>query len=403
MTRPRRLSPTVCAFHLGFGLVTPTTGTDPSVPLPTQGESQALSSPAIARAPASTSIPIPTSTPELGQGWEEILFENKLTGQWHIGFGLNAAWSVGPISLMQQDAARLVLRCDADSDLVGYIEWPETSFLFGDPVRDNKLAVEYIVDGINHLGWWSVAQDKAAIIAPEDMQVFLDRVIPSNILGIQFLDTDWFDNEAQARFETAGIAWALDQLPCSIPPLMITLSEAKQSLVRVEVQDAAGPGVVIDVDYNRSLVLTAWHVVESFCGEVGDKCVGVSVVHGGKRYQGSLSKFNPQEDLALLDVEGVLSVAKLAPEIPQIGTDVVTVGLPEGEHDFQFNEGRIVRHDGCSFESCLATNARAWSGFSGGALINTEGELVGVISEGWTGSYYSNAVSVNAIQALLQP
>ena len=33
----------------------------------------------------------------------------------------------------------------------------------------------------------------------------------------------------------------------------------------------------------------------------------------------------------------------------------------------------------------LATNARAWSGFSGGALINLDGEIVGVISEGYTG------------------
>ena len=102
-----------------------------------------------------------------------------------------------------------------------------------------------------------------------------------------------------------------------------------------------------------------------------------------------------------MDLEGILPVAKLASGVPPIGTDVVTIGLPMGEHDFQYNEGRIVRHSGCSFESCLATNARAWSGFSGGALINLDGEIVGVISEGWTGSFYSNAVSVDAVQALL--
>ena len=163
---------------------------------------------------------------------------------------------------------------------------------------------------------------------------------------------------------------------------MSTLAEAKLSLVRVEVHDAAGSGVVVGTNQGNSLVLTAWHVVESFCDEVGHECVGVSVVVGGQRYHGSLLSFNRQEDLAVLDVEGVLPVAKLASGVPQIGTDVVTIGLPEGEHDFQYNEGRIVRHSGCSFDSCLATNARAWSGFSGGALINLDGEIVGVISEG---------------------
>ena len=383
-------------------LPTPTKSAASPIPPPTQRLRPALPSTAVPKSLTSTPTPSSTPTTSPGGGWEELLFEDNLTGQLHTGVSLDAVWSVGPVRWMQQDAARIVFRCDQDSALFGYLEWPETSFLFGDPLKENKLPIEYVVDGVKYTGWWSVAHDKAAIIAPEDLQVFLDRLISSSVLGMQFLETDWFDNESQARFETRGIDWALDQLPCSIPPLMTTLSQAKQSLVRVEVHDAAGSGVVISADHKRSLVLTAWHVVESFCGEVGGECVGVSVVYGGERYHGNLSKFNPQEDLAVLDVEGILPVAKLASVVPQIGTDVVTIGLPEGEHDFQFNEGRIVRHSGCSFESCLATNARAWSGFSGGALINLEGELVGVISEGWTGSYYSNAVSADAIQALLQ-
>ena len=61
-----------------------------------------------------------------------------------------------------------------------------------------------------------------------------------------------------------------------------------------------------------------------------------------------------------------------------------------------------MRYTGCSFLTCLATNARAWSGFSGGALINLNGELVGIISEGYTGSFYSNAVSTDAIHRLLE-
>ena len=377
-------------------------------PTPTQRSGQPTPTPTAKRTPTSTPTPRPTATPRptptlVPSGdWETFTYEDNLTGQSHTGVSLDAVWSTGAFSRVEEDPAQFVLKCDQDSGLDGYFKWPGTTFLFGDPFKDNKLPVEYVIDDVRHTGWWAVADDKSAIIAPEDLQVFLGRVSSAGVLGIQFLETEWFDNEAKARFEVPGITWALEQLPCSVMPLMSTLAQAKLSLVRVEVHDAAGSGVVIGMNQGHSLVLTAWHVVESFCDEAGSECVGVSVVVGGERYHGSLRSFNRQEDLAVLDVEGVLPVAKLASGVPQIGTDVVTIGLPEGEHDFQYNEGRIVRHSGCSFESCLATNARAWSGFSGGALINLDGEIVGVISEGWTGSYYSNAVSVDAIQALLE-
>ena len=354
--------------------------------------------------PVATSTPSPTPTPDPGGGWETFTYIDNLTEKSHPGILLVAVWSAGGLlESVNITPAQLVFKCDHEAGLFGYLEWPDSSFLYGDPFNGNKLPVEYVVDEARHTAWWIEYGGGAVRVAPEDLQVFIDRVSSAASLGIQFRETEWFENNEKARFEISGISWALRQLPCSIPPLMTTLSQTKQSLVRVEVHDAAGSGVVIGKNHDRSLVVTAWHVIESFCHEVGSECVGVSVVAEGERYHGRLSSFNRQEDIAVLDVEGVLPAARLASEVPQIGTAVVTIGLPEGDHDFQFNEGRVVRHSGCSFESCLATNARAWSGFSGGALINLDGEIVGVISEGWTGSYYSNAVSVDAIRALLQP
>ena len=384
------------------------------LPTPTQQSAQAHVTPTATIKPNSTPTPrststpnptptlTPTLTPNPSGRWEIFTYEDNLTGQSHSGVSLNAVWSTGTFSWVKQEPANFVLKCHHEAGLYGYFEWTGTSFLFGDPFKNDKLPVEYVVDDVRYTAWWVGSEGDSVIIAHEDLRVFLDRISSAKVLGIQFLQTEWFNNEAQARFEVPGIDWALDQLPCSVPPFMATISQAKLSLVRVEVHDAAGSGVVVSADQGRSLVLTAWHVVESFCGEVGHQCVGVSVVSGGERYHGNLRSFNRQEDLAVLDVEGALPVAKLAFGVPPIGTDVVTIGLPEGEYDFQYNEGRIVRHSGCSFKACLATNARAWSGFSGGALINLDGEIVGVISEGWTGSYYSNAVSVEAIQELLQ-
>ena len=362
-------------------------------------------------APTSTPEPTPTSmteptststpTPDPSGRWETFTYDDNLTGQSHTGVRLNAVWSNERFSRGEDEPAQFVLKCDRDSALYGYFEWPG-AFIAGRAANDGKLPSEWVLDGVRHVSWWLEWNDESVRIAPEDLQVFLSRVSSASVLGIQFLNDGVFENEEKARFEVPGIVWALEQLPCSVPTLMATLSEAKLSLVRVEVHDAAGSGVVVGTNQGHSLVLTAWHVVESFCDEVGRECVGVSVVAGGERYHGSLRSFNPQEDLAVVDVEGVLPIAKLASGVPELETDVVTIGFPEGEHDFQYNQGRIVRHSGCSFESCLATNAQAWSGFSGGALINLEGEIVGVISEGWSNSYYSNAVSVDAIQALLQ-
>ena len=355
--------------------------------------------PLVTALPAATHRLLPTPNP--GGGWEAFTYEDHLTGQLHEGVRLDSVWSTGTFSWGREEPAQFNLKCDRDVGLNGYVEWPGASFLLGDPFKDGKLRVEYVVDEVNYTSWWDGSNGGSARIPPEDLEVFLDRIGQARALGLRFLETEWFDNDEQARFEVSGISWALEQLPCSIPPLMSTLAQAKLSLVRVEVHDSAGSGVVIGTNQGHSLVLTAWHVVESYCDEGGEACVGVSVVAAGKRYHGSLRSFHRQEDLAVLDLEGILPVAKLASGVPPIGTDVVTIGLPMGEHDFQYNEGRIVRHSGCSFESCLATNARAWSGFSGGALINLDGEIVGVISEGWTGSFYSNAVSVDAVQALL--
>ena len=385
-----------CSLHEGSNESPGTT----SQVLPTRFSTRTVTpqSPVTA-SPATTSRLHPT--PDLGGGWEAFTYEDNLTGQFHAGVRLDAVWSTGTSSWGREEPAQFILKCDRDSGLNGYVEWSGASFLLGDPFKDGKLQVEYVVDAVNYTSWWDGSNGGSVRIPPEDLEVFLDRIGQTRALGIGFLETEWFDNDEQARFEVSGISWALEQLPCSISPLMSTLAQAKSSLVRVEVHDGAGSGVVVGTNQGHSLVLTAWHVVESYCDEGGEACVGVSVVTAGERYHGSLRSYHRQEDLAVLDVEGILPVAKLASGVPPIGTEVVTIGLPKGEHDFQHNEGRIVRHSGCSFESCLATNARAWSGFSGGALINLDGEIVGVISEGWTGSFYSNAVSVDAVQALL--
>ena len=352
--------------------------------------------------PSPTPTPTPTPTPNPAGRWTTFTYADNLTGETRTGVRLQAVWTDGGTFFGDPEAAQFVFKCDSNSGLYGYIEWPSSFTLFGDLLKGGKLPVEYVLDGEWHSAWWNPERDQAAVIAPEDLPVLLERMRAASVFGIQFGETIWGETNERARFEVEGIDWAVEQLGCSIPPLTMALSQAKQSLVRVEVHDAAGSGVVAGSTPGHSLVITAWHVIESYCLELGRECVGVSVVYEGERLHGRLIEFWPNVDLAVLEVERELPVIPLAADVPPIETDVVTVGLPEGEHNFQYNEGRVVRYTGCSFRTCIATNARAWSGFSGGALINLNGELVGIISEGYTGSFYSNAVSIDVIHRLVK-
>ena len=361
--------------------------------------------PAGAMYPAPAPVPPPPLTRASAGQWDTFMFQNQLTGQTEVGIELPAVWSDPDEShWLATGRTRMGLTCNSDGDLAGFVEWPGAWLLTWYQGRNEvePPPIRYVLDGEEFVGWWeedSVDRGKI-LIAAEDLPLLLDRIRAGNTLGIEYVVRG--DVNARARFEVPGLDWALQQLPCQPSPLATTLSVAKQSLVRVEVHDGAGSGVVIGSESGRSSILTAWHVVQSYCDRPGDECIGVSVVSGGQRHHGNLRSFSRLEDLAILDVEGMFPVAELAPELPPLDSEVITIGMPDGEHDFQFNEGRIVRYTGCSFVSCLATNARAWSGFSGGALINLEGEIVGVISEGWAGSFYSNAVSVDAIRSLLE-
>ncbi len=303
------------------------------------------------------------------------------------------------------DDTTLAAYCTRANELAISINWEGAVWVIGTYSDPRKAPVKYFIDGVERLGWWAIVDNDQSLVPPEDLQAVLDQLSGAIVVGFQVYDygDDWgsaTSPEAWARFEVAGLSWVLSQLPCSVPQRMATLSVAKSALTRVEVHDAAGSGVVVGRDGGHSLMVTAWHVVESYCTGFGE-CVGVSVVHSGKRHHARLLRHNAQEDIALLSIEAELPIILLAAGAPPLESPVTTIGLPDGEHDFQFNEGIVVGYDGCDFDSCLRTNAKAWSGFSGGALINPSGELVGVISEGWRGSFYSNAVSIEAIQRLL--
>ncbi|SEL51239.1 Do/DeqQ family serine protease [Pseudoxanthomonas sp. GM95] len=147
------------------------------------------------------------------------------------------------------------------------------------------------------------------------------------------------------------------------------------SMPRERVQRALGSGVVIDAQ--RGLILTNHHVVEN--------ADGVSVTLGdGRTVEAEFLGSDPDTDVALIRIP-----AKDLTQIPlgdsdqlQVGDFVVAVGNPYGLG--QTVTSGIVSAVGRSgipvagFQNFIQTDASINPGNSGGALVNLQGQLVGI-------------------------
>lgn len=169
---------------------------------------------------------------------------------------------------------------------------------------------------------------------------------------------------------------------------------------------SSGSGVIVSED---GYIITNNHVI--------DKAEKVSVVlNDNKSYTATVVGTDPSTDLALLKVEatGLPYISYGNSEDVQVGEWVLAVGNP-------FNltstvtagivsaKGRSINlleynpdKDIFPLESFIQTDAAVNPGNSGGALVNTRGELVGINTAiaSRTGSYagYSFAIPVNIVK-----
>jgi S1-C subfamily serine protease len=144
-------------------------------------------------------------------------------------------------------------------------------------------------------------------------------------------------------------------------------------------ETAAGSGVIVD---GRGYIVTNEHVVHG--------AAEISVVlHDGREFPAALvSSDDPFTDLAVIKIDpgteelpalawGDSDALKLGQRVVAIGSalsefrDSVTVGVVSGSHRNWSREGVVM-------EDLIQTDAAVNHGNSGGALINAEGELVGL-------------------------
>ncbi|HEX9333018.1 MAG TPA: trypsin-like peptidase domain-containing protein [Anaerolineales bacterium] len=137
------------------------------------------------------------------------------------------------------------------------------------------------------------------------------------------------------------------------------------------------------IAYAEDLVLTADHVVTR------EEDIKV-VLPDGKSLTATIAGRDPGSDLALLRLaEKALTPAKTSENI-QVGQLVLALGRPNGE-GMQASWGIVTGISGPTrtfrgglLDEYVRTETTPYPGFSGGPLVNTEGEVLGLNTSGLT-------------------
>ena len=173
---------------------------------------------------------------------------------------------------------------------------------------------------------------------------------------------------------------------------MSTLTDFSNSLASA-VEKGGGATVLVDarrrypasgISYGTNLVLTADHVVT--------REEELNITSGeGKTYPVTIAGRDPGSDLALLRLsEKALSPAKVAQVEPKVGQLVLGLGRPTNS-GIQASWGIITAIGGPArtgrgglLDEYIQTETTPYPGFSGGPLVNTEGEVLGLNTSGLT-------------------
>lgn len=171
-----------------------------------------------------------------------------------------------------------------------------------------------------------------------------------------------------------------------------TLHDFSQAMADA-VEKAAAATILVDarrkfpasgIAFAHDLVLTADHVVER------DEEIAVGLPDGS-RHTAVLAGRDPGNDLAVLRVEGVsLTPAQAASKPARVGQLVLALGRPS-EEGIQASLGVVSAaggplrtRRGALLEQTLHTDATPYPGFSGGPLIDLDGQTLGMNTSGLT-------------------
>ncbi|HUI90503.1 MAG TPA: trypsin-like peptidase domain-containing protein [Anaerolineales bacterium] len=137
------------------------------------------------------------------------------------------------------------------------------------------------------------------------------------------------------------------------------------------------------IAYAADLVLTADHVITR------DENLRVATA-GHQSFAVTVAGRDPSSDLALLRLsDKALTAAKIAEAAPKVGQLVLALGRPS-QDGLQASWGIISAMGGPAhthsglLDEYIQTETTSYPGFSGGPLINTDGEVLGLNTSGLT-------------------
>lgn len=155
--------------------------------------------------------------------------------------------------------------------------------------------------------------------------------------------------------------------------------------------EAAGTGMVLSKD---GLVLTNNHVIAD------STKIAVTVATTGKTYEASVVGSDSSKDVAVLKLKDAsnLQTATIDDDDVQVGDDITAVGNSEGGGQLQAADGSVTdlgasvtttaqgTEDSETLNDMIQVQADIVSGDSGGALLDDEGEVVGMNTAASSGS-----------------
>jgi serine protease Do len=152
------------------------------------------------------------------------------------------------------------------------------------------------------------------------------------------------------------------------------LKDAVNAVVTIKTKDGHGSGCIISSD---GYIITNSHVV-------GSQNENIVVMMGGTMFKvkGKVVRTNPVYDLALIKVDSLFTnYLVLENTDVSIGSDVYAIGTPEDiELGQTISKGIISGKRKFDGKVYIQTDVSVNSGNSGGALIDLEGKLIGIIN-----------------------
>jgi putative serine protease PepD len=233
-----------------------------------------------------------------------------------------------------------------------------------------------------------------------------------SVATVTALDDDEDASPAATAQEVAVDPGDAGNRPSDVIDVHAVLEEVEDSVVSIATDgvrgESAGSGIIISED---GLVLTNAHVVDD-AGAIEIK------TFDGKTVDADLVGIAPSDDIALLQIRnatglnpatlGSSEALRVGDEVVAIGNALALGGQPTVTRGIVSATDRDLSTQGSDLNDLIQTDAAIYPGNSGGALVNSDGEVVGVntaVAVGAQGLATENigfAIAIDSVKPLIE-